>query len=160
MPQDFDIFSTPDSAEIPLCDAAGLSSVLGRAKPLHAAPPKGSKEHRTVQRYIVKWHCTASIDAEKLHHGHIKDISIKGAAILHDHNFRSVEFIKLQVYVSPPPPARIACIVSVLCKVVYTLFDSREQRYRTGVSFLKFATDHDPAFLEEHLKRHALTVLF
>lgn len=160
MPQDFDIFSTPDSAEIPLCDAADLSSVLGRAKPLHAAPPKGSKEHRTVQRYIVKWHCTASIDAEKLHHGHIKDISIKGAAILHDHNFRSVEFIKLQVYVSPPPPARIACIVSVLCKVVYTLFDSREQRYRTGVSFLKFATDHDPAFLEEHLKRHALTVLF
>ncbi len=160
MPQDFDIFSTPDSAEIPLCDAAGLSSVLGRAKPLHAAPPKGSKEHRTVQRYIVKWHCTASIDAEKLHHCHIKDISIKGAAILHDHNFRSVEFIKLQVYVSPPPPARIACIVSVLCKVVYTLFDSREQRYRTGVSFLKFATDHDPAFLEEHLKRHALTVLF
>lgn len=160
MPQDFDIFSSSDSAEIPLCDVADLPSMLERAKPLHTAPPKGGKEHRTVQRYIVKWHCTASIDAQQLHHGHLKDISVKGAAFLHDHNFHSVEFLKLQVYVSPPPPARIPCVISVLCKVAYTLFDSREQCYRTGVSFLKFATDHDPIFLEEHLKKHSLTVLF
>jgi hypothetical protein len=159
MPQDFDIFSS-DSAEIPLCDVADLSAVLAASQPVHTAPPKGGKEHRTVQRYIVKWHCTASIDAQQLHHGHLKDISVKGAAFLHDHNFHSVEFLKLQVYVSPPPPARIPCVISVLCKIAYTLFDSREQRYRTGVSFLKFATDHDPMFLDEYLKRHALTVLF
>lgn len=159
MTLNLDIFSSSD-AEIPLCDIAELSGMLEKAKPVHTAPPKGGKEHRTVQRYIVKWRITASIDAEQLHHGHIKDISIKGAAILHEHNFHSAEFLKLHIYVSPPPPARIPCVVEVLCKVAYTLFDSREQRYRTGVSFLKFGTEHDPMFLEEHLKNHSLTVLF
>lgn len=160
MAQDLDIFSLPDSAEIPLCDAADLSAMLEKSRPAPSLPPKGGKEHRTVQRYIVKWRCTASIDSQQLHHGHIKDISVRGAAILHEHNFHAAEFIKLHIYVSPPPPARIPCIVSVLCKVAYTLFDSREQRYRSGVSFLRFATEHDTGFLEEHLKKHSLTVLF
>lgn len=160
MTSNLDIFSSTDASEIPLCDIAELSGMLGKAKPVPTAPPKGGKEHRTVQRYIVKWRVTAAIDSQQLHHGHIKDISIKGAAILHEHNFHSAEFLKLHIYVSPPPPARIPCVVEVLCKVAYTLFDSREQRYRTGVSFLKFGTEHDPVFLEEHLKNHSLTVLF
>lgn len=160
MAQDLDIFSLPDSAEIPLCDAADLSAMLEKSRPAPTLPPKGGKEHRTVQRYIVKWRVTASIDSQQLHHGHIKDISIKGAAILHEQNFHAAEFIKLQIYVSPPPPARIPCVISVLGKIAYTLFDSREQRYRTGVSFLKFATENDPMFLDEHLKNHSLTVLF
>jgi len=155
-----EFFSITDDGEIPLCDVSDLSSALTRAKPAPAPAPKGGKEHRTVQRYIVKWRITASIDSQQVYHGHIKDISIKGAAILHEQNFHAAEFIKLQIYVSPPPPARIPCVISVLGKIAYTLFDSKEQRYRTGVSFLKFATEHDPLFLDEHLKNHSLTVLF
>ncbi|MCK9199681.1 MAG: PilZ domain-containing protein [Gallionella sp.] len=155
-----EFFSIADDSEIPLCDVADLPALLNKSKPVHTAPPKGSKEHRTVQRYIVKWRCTASIDSQQLHHGHIKDISVSGAAILHEQNFHAAEFIKLHIYMSPPPPARLPCIISVLCKVAYTLFDSKEQRYRTGVSFLKFATEYDPSFLDEHLKKHSLTVLF
>jgi len=155
-----EFFSIADDSEIPLCDVADLPALLNKSKPVQTVAPKGGKDHRTVQRYIVKWRCTASINSQQLHHGHIKDISVSGAAILHEQNFHAAEFIKLQIYISPPPPARIPCVISVLGKIAYTLFDSREQRYRTGVSFLKFSTEHDPAFLAEHLKNYSLTVLF
>lgn len=155
-----EFFSITDDNEIPLCDVSDLSVALTRAKPAPAPAPKGGKEHRTVQRYLVRWRITASIDSSGMHHGLVKDISVRGAAILHEKNFHGAEFIKLHIYVSPPPPARIPCVVEVLGKIVYTLFDSKEQRFRTGVSFLRFGTEHDPVFLEEHLKNHSLTVLF
>lgn len=154
-----EFFSIADDGEIPLCDVSDLSAMLSRSKPATVPAPKGAKEHRSVQRYLVRWRITASIDASGMHQGLVKDISIKGAAILHEKNFHSAEFIKLHIYVSPPPPARIPCVVEVLGKIVYTLFDSKEQLYRTGVSFLKFGTDHDPVFLDEHLKVHSITVL-
>lgn len=154
-----DFFSMADDGEIPLCDVSDFSATLARAKPLLAPLPKGSKEHRTVQRYLVRWHCTASIDSNGAHPGRIKDVSISGAAILHEKNFHAAEFVKLHIYVSPPPPARIPCVVSVIGKIVYTLYDSKEQCFRTGVSFLKFGTEHDPVFLEEHLKIHSITVI-
>lgn len=152
-----DFYSIPDSEEIPLCSMADLSSLLDKSTP--ATLPKRGKEHRTVQRYVVKWRCIASMDTDGAHHGHLKDISLRGAAILHEQNFHSAEFIKLHIYVPPPPPARLPCIVGVLCKVIYTLFDSREQSYRTGVSFLKFTTEHDPKFLEDHLEKHTLRAI-
>lgn len=161
MTSDFDIFNTPDDAEIPLCDVAGLSKTLAEsAEPVPAMPPKLGKEHRTVQRYLVKWRIAAFVDQRGLHHGHLKDISIRGAAILLDQNFQSADFIKLHVYVPPPATSRLPCVVEVIGRIVYSIYDARELRFRIGVNFLKFATEHDPVFLEDHLENRALTVVF
>lgn len=161
MAKDFDFSDLSDSAEIPLCDVAGLSKTLTEtADPAPFSLPKLGKEHRTVQRYMVKWRVTASVDRHGLHHGHLKDISIKGAAVLLEQNLQSVDFIKLHIYVPPPAPSRIPCIVEVVGKVVYSIYDARELRFRVGINFLRFATEHDPVFLEDHLENRALTVVF
>ncbi|HEX5364627.1 MAG TPA: PilZ domain-containing protein [Gallionella sp.] len=154
----FDIFGSNDS-EAPLCDAANLSSLLSDAAPPAIALPKGGKELRAAQRYIVKWRVTAFIDHRGLHHGVIKDISTKGTAILFEQNFQSVEFIKLHIYVTPPAPSKIPCVIEVLGRIIYAIHDPKEHRFRTGVNFLKFSTEHDPAFLADHLDNHAMTVI-
>ena len=161
MAKDLDLSNLDDSAEIPLCDVAGLSKTLAEtAEPVPVLLPKLGKEHRTSQRYLVKWRVAAFIDHQGLHHGHLKDISVKGAAVLLDQHFQSAEFIKLHVYMPPPAPSRIPCIIEVVGRIVYSIYDAKEHRFRTGVNFLKFATEQDPVFLEEHLENRALTVVF
>lgn len=161
MAKGFDISDLSDSAEIPLCDIAGLSKTLTEtADPAPFSLPKLGKEHRTVQRYLVKWRVTASVDHQGLHHGHLKDISTKGAAVLLEQNLQSVDFIKLHIYVPPPAPSRIPCIIEVVGKVVYSIYDAKDLRFRIGINFLKFATEHDPIFLADHLESRALTVVF
>ncbi|HCI14917.1 MAG TPA: hypothetical protein DFK12_13510 [Gallionellaceae bacterium] len=161
MAKDFDFSDLSDSAEIPLCDIAGLSKTLTEtADPAPVSLPKLGKEHRTVQRYMVKWRVAAFVDHQELHHGHLKDISIKGAAILLERNLQSAEFVKLHIYVPPPAPSRIPCIIEVVGKVIYSIYDAKDHRFRVGVNFLKFATEHDPVFLADHLESRALTVVF
>lgn len=148
--------SKANDAAFPLCDVANMSATLAGA---HPPPATLGNNHRAAKRYLVRWRVAAFVDQRGLHHGHIKDISVTGAALLLDQNFQSIEFIKLHIYVSPPASSRMPCIVEVLGKVVYTIFDSRELRFRTGVHFMQFSTAHDPVFLAHHLANHALTVL-
>lgn len=152
----FDIFG---DSEIPLCDANSLSSLLAQSGTPAAAQPKSGKELRAVSRYIVKWRVAAFVDHRGMHHGIIKDISTKGAAILFEQNLQHIEFIKLHIYMTPPAPSKVPCIIEVLGKVIYAIHDPREHRFRTGVNFLKFSTEHDPAFLAEHLGNHAMPVI-
>ena len=154
----FDIFS--DDSETPLCDAPSLTTMLSTSAQPVVAPPKSGKELRTVERYVIKWRVTAFIDQRGLHHGVVKDISIKGAAILFEQNFQAVEYIKLHIYVTPTAPSKIPCIIEVLGKVVYAIHDPHEHRFRTGINFLRFNTEHDPVFLSKHLENHAMTVVF
>lgn len=153
----FDIFGDSD---VQLCDASDLTSLFAEAKPVETSLPKGGKEHRTAQRYIARWRVTASVDQNSLHHGHLKDISTKGAAVLFEQNFQVAKFIKLHIYMPPPPPGRLPCIVEVIGRVVYTIHDPKEHRFRTGIEFLKFATTHDPHFLDNHLANHATPAEF
>lgn len=154
----FDIFG--DESEIPLCDAAGLTTMLSTSAQPVVAAPKSGKELRTVERYSIKWRVTAFIDQRGLHHGVIKDISIKGAAVLFEQNFQSVEYIKLHIYVAPTAPSKIPCIIEVLGKVIYAIHDPKEHRFRTGINFLKFNTEHDPVFLSQHLEQYAMAIVF
>ncbi len=155
---EFDIFGSSDS-ELPLCDATGLSAILTKSAPLEAAIPKSGKELRAGQRYIAKWRVNAFIDQRGLHRGVLKDISIQGAAILFEHNFHAVEFLKLHIYLAAPAPSKIPCIIEVLCKIIYVIHDPKEHRFRTGVKFLKFNNEHDPVFLTKHLEKHAMPVI-
>lgn len=148
--------NTANNAAFPLCDVANMSATLAGAHPPSEQPVN---EHRAAKRYLVRWRVAAFVDQRGLHHGQIKDLSVTGAAVLFEQNFQSVEFIKLHIYVSPPASSKMPCIVEVVGRVIYTIFDSHEQRFRTGVHFLQFSTAHDPVFLAHHLSNHALTVL-
>jgi hypothetical protein len=154
MNSNFDPSGNPDETGVPLCDIAGLSRALAETTPQSTLLPQGGKEHRTVSRYIANWKLTAAIDSQSLLHGYTKDISIKGAAILLEQNLKEGQFIKLHIYI-PPPAGKISCIIEVVGKVVYSIYAYKEQRFRVGASFLKFATEHDPVFLENHLQNNA-----
>jgi hypothetical protein len=151
--------SLPSEADIPLRDITDQTAAL-LDQTAAVLAPVSSRELRQAQRYLVKWRVTASFDIQGLHEGNIKDISIKGAAILLDQDLHSVEYIKLHIYMPPPQPSRIPCIISVLGKVVYSIHDSKEYRFRTGVDFMTFSTERDPYFLQKHLEGHALPAVF
>ena len=115
------------------------------------ATAQGSKEHRSVPRFYVKWRAIAFVDAQSQHHGFIKDISTKGASVFLDCNLQSLEYIKLHIHVPPSHTTKAPHVIEVYGKVVYTAHDTRELLFRVGISFFKFDSEHDPAFLEKYL---------
>ena len=149
-----DIISIPGSGDNDLSPQAARMSAK---KP---AARKGSKEHRVEPRFRVRWRMIAFVDAKGLHHGSIRDISTKGAAILLDRNLPPQGFIKLHIYVPPPHTSKISCIVEVYGKIVYSIYDGQEQLFRIGVTFLKFHSESDPAFLEKYLTSHLEGLIF
>ncbi len=130
---------------------AGLSPQPAKASPSSA---QGSKEHRSVPRFYVKWRAIAFIDAQSQHHGFIKDISTKGAAVFLDRNLQSLEFIRLHIHVPPSHTSNAPRILNVYGKIVYTTHDINELLFRTGITFLKFDSEQDPAFLETYLTNY------
>lgn len=132
-----------------------ILDLINGASPEQAgtSPPatQGGKEHRSVPRFFVKWRAVALIDEQDRHHGFIKDISIKGAAVFLDRNLQSVEFIKLHIHIPPSHVTNTARTVQVYGKVVYAVYDSRELLFRSGIHFLRFDSEHDPGFLEMYL---------
>lgn len=116
------------------------------------------KEHRSVPRFLVKWRAVAFIDAQQQYHGYIKDISTKGAALLLDRNLQSLEFIKLHIQVPPSYTLRESRILKVYGKIAYTTHDRSELLFRTGIHFLKFDSERDPAFLETFLANNCTRI--
>ena len=99
------------------------------------ATVQGSREHRSVPRFYVKWRAVAFIDAQNQHHGFIKDISVKGAAVFLDRNMQSLEFIRLHIHVPPSHTSNAPRILDVYGKIAYTTHDSKERLFRVGIGF-------------------------
>lgn len=140
----------PNASTIDLINSTpeGLPQQPAKVTP---ATAQGSREHRSVPRFYVKWRTVAFIDAQSQHHGFIKDISTKGASVFLDRNLQSLEFIKLHIHVPPSHTLKEPRVIEVYGKIVYATHDNRELLFRVGISFLKFDSEHDPAFLEKYL---------
>lgn len=138
---------------------ADLLPQRAKASPTARTAIQGSKEHRSAQRFYVKWRAVAFIDAQSQHHGFIKDISAKGAAVFLERNLQSLEFIKLHIHVPPSHTLKAPRIIAVYGKIIYTTHDRNELLFRAGISFLKFDSEHDPAFLETYLANHQTRII-
>lgn len=135
------------------------SGVPASLAPQPAATMQGSKEHRSVPRFYVKWRAIAFIDAKNEHHCFIKDISTKGAAIFLDRNLQSLEFIKLHIHIPPSHTDKAQRVIQVHGKIAYTVYDSKEFLFRVGIVFFKFESDHDPVFLETYLTKYQTKIV-
>lgn len=131
-----------------------IIDLLGSTSETPPAPPQPGKEHRREPRFYVKWQTVVFVDAQSQHYGFIKDISVRGAALFLDRNLQSREIIKLHIHVPPSHISRAARTIAVYGKIIYSNHDSRELLFRTGVSFLKFDSEHDPVFLETYLANY------
>lgn len=137
-----------NTIEAPHNDPIDLSDALAEAIP--SATPTG-KEHRSEQRYRVKWYVVTTIDGLGTHHGYIKDISTKGTAVFLERNLQGVRTITLHIY-APTLETGGSRIIEVQGKVVYSNHDSDELHFRSGIFFTKFKSKSDSAYLETRLK--------
>jgi hypothetical protein len=115
---------------------------------------RGSKEHRSEPRFLVKWPATVIIGEQHSCRGMIKDISVKGAAVLLDVHLRSAKLINLHIHLPRLDAATGARIIEVYGKIIYSIHDSNESLFRTGISFLKFSQETDQAHLGARLTSH------
>jgi hypothetical protein len=143
-------FITDDLSDIQL-------AVTDAVRPLKAAP-QGSKEHRTEPRFRVKWPATVIVNEQNSHRGLIKDISTKGAAVLLDAHLHSTKFVNIRIHLPSLNAATGPRTIEIYGKIVYSIHDSNEFLFRTGVSFLKFHQESDQAHLSARLTNHHIPI--
>lgn len=117
-------------------------------------PPKCGREHRRETRYMVSWRAAVSVDGQNFHYGRLRDISLKGAAILDDLNVKPGTCVMLKIHI---PGLDISCGAKVVIArsiATYTVYDTEHQCFRMGVSFDVFEQASDRAYLEGRLTNH------
>jgi hypothetical protein len=121
------------------------------AEAIPATVPKG-KEHRSEQRYRVKWHVVVTIDGLGTYRGFIKDISTKGTAVFLERNLQGVRTATLHVHVPTLETGGDPRVIEVQGKVVYSNHDSDELHFRSGIFFTRFKAESDSAYLSTRLQ--------
>jgi hypothetical protein len=133
---------------------AGNSAPVINATPSAPVDEPRHEECRSDHRYTVRWHVDASIDGQGVFQGFVKEISLRGADIYIDHNLQNVKLIKLHIHVPALSKTAKEHIVEVFGKVVYTVYASKESLFRSGIKFVKFNLESDPAYLQSRLVDH------
>jgi len=125
---------------------------------LSAQPAAPVHEARATPRYRARWRVEVTLDAQTTYYGHIKDISVNGAAVLLEHNIKSVQsatlFIEITFEQMQTPPH----IIQVEGKVVDTIYEGDSAYFRSSITFRRFIPAEDRAFLEHHLQQHCLQI--
>jgi len=124
--------------------------------PLPVAAP--AHEARATPRYRVRWRTEVVLNAQTTYYGHLKDISISGAAVLMEHNIKSAQSITL--FVEIPSESTYTYkephILQVEGKVISTIYESESAYFRTGIVFRRFIPENDRAFLDNYLKNNCI----
>jgi len=144
------------SADIKARNAPDLSSDV--AKAISLIPAARDKESRKAPRFRVKWRIEIHIDEQGMFTGFVKDVSTTGASIYLGRNLQAVKFVTLHICITPFDTTSKPRIVVVFVKIVYTVYDSEEHLFRAGVTFLKFNSESDLAFLEARLTNHHVEI--
>lgn len=142
------------------CAMFDLSDALDDVSPIKSSPPKGTKESRKETRYRASWGIAITFEGHGLYEGRIKDISLHGTSILNGLNLKPDTIVKLHIYIPPLTSPGAPRILIVHGKTSYTVHDARNQRFRVGITFVKFERPSDRAYLEELLINHHSQVLF
>lgn len=119
-------------------------------------PVAPAHEARATPRYRARWRADIVIDAKTTYYGHLKDISIGGAAVLLEHNIKSPLSVTLYLEVPSAHALNPPHILQVEGKVVDTIYEGESAYFRTGIAFRRFIPAEDLAFLDNHLKNHCL----
>lgn len=135
-------------------DPLGLFGDVGDLTPVVALPPQGVKEHRNEARYKASWRTAIAIEGHDYIYGRIRDISLHGTAILNGLNIKPGASVTLNIHI---PTLTTPCAPKVLVvhgATSYTVHDAEHLCFRTGITFIKFESAIDCAYLEERLTNH------
>jgi hypothetical protein len=111
-------------------------------------------EHADVHHVAhshFRWHADAIVDGHDICHGMVKDVSIKGANFLVEHNFQNSKLIKLHVHIPPLVVTAPQHVIEVSGKITSTVYDGVEDSFRSAISFVEFTVPSDRALLESRI---------
>ena len=102
-----------------------------------------SVDHRKGYRHPMHWRIALVYDnggKNDIYHGRTHDVSVTGASIYVDHNI----FLSEVVMLLAVPPQNIGhkeTIIEIKCRMIYTVLDAEQRRFRIGIRFLHFKGD-------------------
>lgn len=121
--------------------------------------PVPTHEARATPRYRVRWRAEIIIDAQTTYYGHLKDISIGGAAVLMEHNIKSPLSVTLFLEIPSANAFNAPHILQVEGKVIDTIYEGDSAYFRTGIAFRRFVPADELTFLDNHLKNNCILLL-
>lgn len=128
-----------------------ISVAIAEPRLVGNTPALSDTELRSEPRFRVKWHATVLLRGNAAYHGIVKDISIKGAAILLERNLQEVKLVTLHLHVPPFDAIGVARIVKMEGKLIYSVHDHDELFFRAGFHFIKFKSESDLNHLRSRL---------
>lgn len=150
-PQQADEKPAPDTAPQPAPKPE--QSFIPQAQQRAAAP---THEARATPRYRARWRTEVTLNAQTTYYGHLKDISVEGAAVLMEHNIKSAQSVTLFIEIPSEHAQHPPHILQVESKVIDTIYEGESAFFRTSLSFRRFIPADDRIFLDNHLKNHCM----
>jgi hypothetical protein len=114
-------------------------------------PNQPEQEARSQRRILLKLRAVVFVDAQQSVSGVVKDISINGATLCLDYNLHKVKTIRLSIQFPPLVANEKPRAIEVSGNLIYTVYDSGNIYFRSGISFTKFIADSDQQFLQQRL---------
>jgi len=111
------------------------------------------KQLRQAQRFPFHWEVAIVFDSKegkRTFHGTTHDISIRGCAILTEHNVFSEYPISVLVAIPAANPSGGKRIVETKGRMIYTVLSSGHRKFRSGIQFLEF-TGNNKQLLQKAL---------
>ncbi|MES1982243.1 MAG: PilZ domain-containing protein [Pseudomonadota bacterium] len=102
--------------------------------------PAAGAELRQNYRHPLHWRVALVYDNQgknDIYHGRTNNLSVSGASIYLDHNIFMTEVVLLLAV----PPRQIGAretIIEIQCRMVYTVLDGDDSRFRIGIHFVRF----------------------
>jgi hypothetical protein len=126
---------------------AGQDNPVADNNPLPTSSKHKYENIHDVPHPHFRWHAEALVDGHEVCRGIVKDISMKGVNFYPDHNLQNAKLLKLQIHIPPLVVTAPHHILEVTGKITSTVYDSVEDSFRSGISFLEFTLESDRAYL-------------
>ena len=148
----------PQSTELSQSDINEMLASFAQPQ----SPTQGTKnqeissknnEQKIRARYIVNWKAIVASNEKGTVKGTISEISRYGASIYKE-DWLPLGNCTLHIQVSPLDPVSKTHVMTVDGNVIYSVYDSKKNLFRTAIQFLKFHKKPDLAYLEERLAKH------
>ena len=115
------------------------------------ASAKKQEDSRNKARTSLRLRVIAMADEFGTHQGFVRDISLSGTSLYLDRSPQNIKSIRLQIAVPPRVVKEKPRVIEVSGKIIYTVYESYELGFRSGISFIKFINESDQEYLQSRL---------
>ena len=134
-----------------------LADIISSFSPQETPPPGKPAELRRTPHYRVRWNAVIAAEGQAPLRGFINDISTEGASFYLERRLLPVK-ATLHIHIPTLSPDHEPRLLSVPGNIVYVVHDSNQQMFRAAISFSRFQSASDKAYLEERLDKYHVKI--